>query len=87
MQFVPTYQPIVDMSTLTVTRPLSTIPLQGLGGTRAVNLGAKVRSSRPRGGEVAGEKWLEEGSEDDLSAAGKVMSGVVRAVNKVTYLN
>jgi hypothetical protein len=34
-----------------------------------VNLGAEIGSSRARLGEVAGEDRLEEGAEDDLSAA------------------
>jgi hypothetical protein len=34
-----------------------------------VNLGAEIGSSRARLGEVAGEDRLDEGAEDDLSAA------------------
>jgi hypothetical protein len=44
--------------------------LQGL--VRGVNLGTEVSSSSTGSREVSCENWLEEGAEDDLSAAKKM---------------
>lgn len=41
-----------------------------MGLASGVDLGAEVGGSGARLGEVAGEDWLDEGAEDDLSAGG-----------------
>ncbi len=49
--------------------------LQGLV-TSSVNLGAEVGSSGTRSREIAGKDWLDEGAEDDLSAARRSVSRI-----------
>lgn len=43
--------------------------LRSMGLASGIGLSAKVGGSGARLGEVAGEDWLDEGAEDDLSAA------------------
>lgn len=49
--------------------------LQGLV-TSSINLGTEVGSSGTRSREVAGEDWLDERAEDDLSTTGSFVSRI-----------